>query len=578
MEQFYATIFGSVLAIFGLLLAATLFVAQLVETRHSSGRAQALLSGRFAAGFWAAGVATLSFSGIAILVLASLPPSHALSVVVLSWQAGIFALSLTLLTLLLFVRTLNRYVGAISPLAAISDLQRDLKPTEVRALALYRLNVEPPRHAGPEHIIRELDQDGLERLRAVLGDQVDIEQLRTAAEQAKREARGAAEQQDNITSEKTRLSSLDARGALSDPITDLSAIAFAQISTRNIHAWRAAILSLRDFLCLIPDDILAEHATVPFHGDTLILTHFRELADEALSASRNRMAEELVAACGFISSHFASKGHLRRSHNFLGFLRTLGIRSARTGSDLVSIACIRAVAAVAADHVQRRETRDEATRCIGQIGEESIRAGIRRPGSIAFDDDSPLAEIAEAIYRVSSAIERADPAIYPSILMDIIEVICDGVLRDDDGHLVETRVLSMIGDYVDLTVNTLRREHESSDLLLGKCLRYLSSVLQHDLRNYRELRPDIYIWYRDIALATVQHNQRSRNAIGTFADEARDLQGIVLYYLARLPDREQVAAEMRELYIKGIGVEGREEFLRRAARLLDSTFGMNLHP
>ena len=141
MQTFYSTIFVAVLGLFGLLVAALFYVAQMVHTRHSSARAQELLHGQFSKLFWFFGLLTLVMTSIGLIVQSfSISNTYFLLATNSGWFGSLSLLGLGL-TFVFFIVAIRHYARMLSPSFLAHELVKAITFNKLKEVALFRLDV-----------------------------------------------------------------------------------------------------------------------------------------------------------------------------------------------------------------------------------------------------------------------------------------------------------------------------------------------------------------------------------------------------------------------------------------------------
>jgi len=595
MEALYSTIFVAILALFGLLIAALIYVAQTVQDRYSTRLAQRLLKGRLSLAFWVAGFVTLALSCIELFTEA-----YPRSRIVLHFQLdgvitdplyGIAAVSGVFISLLLFLWTLRNYARLLSPLTVLEEIARGLNPYTVRNIAILRLHEELPR--------LEMAED-FETLIAQLRDEPE-ESRHAHTEPAppakmgvthglKARIRRAVESHrrtkpSKVQSIKKKLGAKERARKLEDPLGDLFEYALSALSKNNALAWRA--FSQR--LILLFDQsarsgLLVENVQIPFLGDALALQGLERLHEEIEITRRFSFLLELNRSIQGICGAFMSAASWNRAVPFLSFLEDIAARAlARHDGEVFrsSVGVLTSLGVLSMKQEPNSQVFDDVCRKIGWLGEKLILRGIEEsPAMPSGNESAELGEITESIYNLLESVVDSDADKYPLILRDAIEVICNQALKKNEPRKFEETLLSLFGIHKEIAENLIAKESQTAGTYLWLVLHYFKEVLdQFDLSAYRELRKDIFSWAGGLATAALEHNRPAGEFWGANIPGERDLCGLIVSFMVEMGEPEDWNGPMFDLFIRAD--RHHEEALnlvKRAGVQLHSNFGLLFDP
>lgn len=597
MDAFYSTIFVAVLALFGLLVAALIYVAQTVQDRYSTKLAQRLLKGRLSLSFWFVGLLTLLLASLGLFVQAYpsdkiLPFGVSVCAVVDSPYYGVATLSGVFLALLFFILSLRSYARLLSPLTVLDEMARALNPRVLRDIALLRLHKEMPAPSlNGAQIRRFMDQ-----MRGIAGDGSEAE-IKTTSPPTKTPFEGLLSKlrgridsyrksrPSKVERIKKKLAAKERAGKLEDPFGDLFEYGLSAISKNNALAWRAFLRRLVEVFNLSgKSGFLIEDAEIPFLGETLLLQGLERLAEEVEIAQRHSLLLQLNDAVEEICKIFTSASSWRRVFPFLTFFQGLAAKAVDREDGALFQSSVRALRGIGVLSVKKEpesEVFDDVCRKIGWLGEKLILRGIKEsPIMPSGSESEELGEVTEAIYRLGGAVreERSDK--YPLILRDAIEVICDQALRQNDPKKFEDTILSLLGVHEDVAEDLIKKEGKNAEAYLWLVLHYFKGVLKsYDLSDYRELKRDIFAWVGQLAQKVVAHNQSATEFWGARIPGPRDLCGLIISFMVEMGDSEDWDAAMHEVCVKSHKhIDLAWAFVKRAGTELHSNFGMMFDP
>ena len=594
MDSFYSTIFVAVLALFGLLVAALIYVAQTVQDRYSTKLAERLLRGRLSLWFWFCGLVTLLLASMGSFFQAypsgeALPLGHSISVAVHNFYYGAGTLLGVFMTLILFLLTLRRYARLLSPLTVLQEVARHLNPRTVRDIALLRLHKESPVREIGDAALRDL----LDDLRGPQDEGPGT--VVKPAPPSKRDAFGSAlsrplklsdphkttTRPSEIEKIKNRLSAKEDTGNLEDPVGDLFEYGLSAIEKNNALAWRAFLRHLAEVLSQSTQSgYLSDDARIPFLGDALLLQGLERLTKEIEITGRYSLFLEMNDAVEQICEALMSANSWRRVFPFMKFFQDAGARALVAKDGGLFRSTVRALARIGVKSIeneQESQVFDDACRKIGWLGEKLILRGVEdSPIMPSGNETEELAEVAEGLSRLAGAIRNDKADKYPLILGDAIEVICDQALKKNEPKKVEDTILSLLGSFVDLAETLIDKESRNAGTFLWLVLTYFRQLLaSRDLTNYRELRKDLYSWVGILARKTVVHNQSAGEFWGAPIPGDRDLQGLIVSFMVQMPDPYEWNAPMLDVFQKSHAhIEQAWNFIKRAGVLLGSNFGL----
>jgi hypothetical protein len=593
---FFSTVFLAVLALFGLLVAALIYVAQTVQDRYSTRVAQRILRGRLSLSFWALGVGTLLLASLGLFVdaywdqVAGFVGKQILAAFGAAWFGAITLVG-ALVVMALFALTLRGYARLLSPLTVLDEIGRGLTPASLRDIALFRLHHEDP-------VVRVL-VDGIDldtetaHLRGASAQSASAGKV--AAEATRRSgpltawARRVAERcrgrkPSRIERIKTAFAKRDAAGNLEDPFGDLLEYGSAAISKNNGLAWRAFVTRVTlVFGESIGAGFLDKNSEVPFLADRLLLEGFARLAEEIEVSRRYSYFVVLNEAIESVCRAFGAANDWVRVSPFLTYLQDIGTRALLRHDHGVFRSCIRALTSVGIASVRSEsESRgfDDVCRSVGWLGERLILRGIEdSPIMPSGAETEELGEITEAIYRLGNAVSESSADKYPLILRDAIEVICEQALNKNDPQKLEEPILSLLSVHEERARELIAKNSKSAGAYLYLLLTDLKKILNYDLSAYRELRRAIFSWVGMVACEAVEHNQPANEFARGRIPGARDLQGLIISFAVQMGEPHDWDAAMMEVFTRSIGrSEDPWPFIKRAGVQLHSNFGLMFDP
>ncbi len=597
MEAFYSTIFVAILALFGLLIAALIYVAQTVQDRYSTKLAQRLLKGRLSLSFWFFGFLTLLLASLGLFNQAYpndqiLAFGRSLCAIVDSPYYGGGTLFGVLLVLLFFILTLRSYARLLSPLTVLEEMARTLNPYVLRDIALLRLHEKVP--------IPKIDDAELRQLISQLRDTPDVgpetgtkirprAKMSLLGQMVARLRRSIDFYKKKMPSKieriKKRLAEKERRGKLEDPFGDLFEYGLSAIAKNNALAWRAFLRRLVEvFSRSARMGLLTEDAEIPFLGETMLLQGLERLSEEIEIAQRYSLLLQLNDAIEEICDVFTSVNSWRRVLPFMTFFQDVGARALfRKDAPLFrsSVRALASVGIVSIENEPQSQVFDDVCRKIGWLGEKLILRGIEdSPLMPSGNESEELSEISEAIYKLGGAVREGEADKYPLILRDAIEVICDQALKKNDPRKFEHTILSLVGIHEDLAGHLIAKESKNAEAYLWLVLNYFKGVLRsYDLADYTELRKDIFSWVGDLAQEVVAHNLPATQFWGARIPGARNLSGLLISFMVEMGDARDWDAAMSEVFIKSDGhMDQAWAFVKRAGAELHSNFGLMFDP
>jgi hypothetical protein len=596
VEAFYSTIFVAVLALFGLLVAALIYVAQTVQDRYSTRLAQRLLKGRLSWTFWLLGFLTLVLASLGLFLQAyptdqTLPFGLSLCATINNLYYGAATLSGVFLTLLFFILTLRSYSRLLSPLTVLEEMARGLTPRTVRDIALLRLHNEVPPPQIDDAELREL----INRIRGAPNPVSQPEIQAKAAKkrrflgqllgQLRRPVHFFRKKPSEIEEIKKGLAARERVGKLEDPLADLFEYGLSAIGKNNILAWRVFLLRLVDvFSQSARSGMLTQDAQIPFLGDTLLLQGLNRLSEEIEIAQRYSLLVQLNDATKDICDVFASADAWRRVFPFLTFFQEIGAGALSRNDSILFKSSVRLLTSIGILSIQsERDSQvfDDVCRKIGWLGERLILHGIEEtPIMPSGNEAKELQEVTEGIYRLSDALREGKTDKYPLILRDAIEVICDQALKKNEPKKFEETILSLFATHKDLAEYLVGRESVNAEAYLWLVLHYFKPILTHyDLSDYRELKRDIFSWVGILARETIAHNQEANRFWGDRISGPKDLQGLIISFMVGMGSSDDWDAAMWEVSTKSYAhIDGAWAFIKRAGAELHSNFGMMFDP
>jgi hypothetical protein len=457
MEALYSTIFVAVVALFGVLVAALIYVAQTVQDRYSTKLAQRLLKGRLALPFLLCGLVTLVLASLGLFAVGyPCPLGFPLSALTSTICFGGATFVGVFLTLLSFAVTLRSYARLLSPLSVLREMARDLSPYSVRDIALVRFHRETP-------AITIADGAFLELMRQIRGtdvatpvattptDVVGQGLLRKALCLWKRvtKTRRITGPQKRARLKK-KLAARERSGNLEDPLTDLFEYGLTAVDKNNELAWRAFLRRLVDvFADSARIGLLKRDCEIPFLGDLALTQGLERLGEEISISQRYSLLVPLADSVKEICDAFASANSWERIPVFLTFLQDIGAQALHRRDRAVFQSAVQAITQLGIHSLKNeRESPvfDDACRKIGWLGEKLILRGIDdAPIMPSGDETEELSAISESLYRLSAGIREDKTDKYPLILRDAIEVICDQALKRKEPQKLESTVQSLFG-------------------------------------------------------------------------------------------------------------------------------------
>ena len=592
MEAFYSTIFVAVLALFGLLVAALIYVAQTVQDRYSTKLAQRLLKGRLSLSFWSFGLLTLLLASLGLFGLAYPTVSirvsaRPLSAIIGNPYCGVVTLLGVFLTLLFFMFTLRSYARLLSPLTVLKEIAGTLSPYAVRNIAILRLHREVPAYTLEDAELRKL----MRQLQGVPDSSPNVELgatvpariglfgwLKTRLPQLinwRRKNRPS-----KIEKIKKALRAKDRAEILEDPLADLFEYGLSAIDKNNALAWRAFLQRLADvFRQSAQLGLLNEDSEVPFLGETLLIQGLERLSAEISVAQRYSLTLQLNDAIKEICEAFMSVNSWRRVYPFLTFLQDIGAQSLDRKDWIVfrsSVRVVTNIGMVSMKNEAESEVFDDVCRKVGWLGEKLILRGVEdSPIMPSGNETEELGEITEGISKLSNAVCEGKTDKYPLILRDAIEVICDQALKKNEPKKFEDTLLSLFGIHQGLAQHLIASESKNSEAYLWLVLNYFKQVLStYDLSGYRELRMDIFSWVGGLARETIAHNQQVVQFWNRRISGARDLQGLIISFMVEMGAPDDWDAAMLDVEIKSHQhVREGWQFVKRAGTELHTNFG-----
>ncbi len=597
MEAFYSTIFVAVLALFGLLVAALIYVAQTVQDRYSTKLAQRLLKGRLSLSFWLFGLLTLLLASLGLFVQAYptdqiLAFGRSLCGTVDSRYYGAVTLLGVFLTLLFFILTLRGYARLLSPLTVLKEMARALNPYALRNIALLRIHKEAPTPKIDDAALRQL----INQIRDTpdAGPKTETKTIvqakpgffgKVAAQLHRSVDSYRKKRPSKIEKIKKKLGERERAGKLEDPFGDLFEYGLSAINKNNALAWRAFLRRLVEvFSQSARSGLLTEHAEVPFLGETLLLQGLERLHEEIEIAQRYSLLLQLNEAVEEICKAFMSVGSWRRVFPFLTFFQDIGARALLRKDGALfrsSVLALTSIGIISIKNEPESQVFDDVCRKIGWLGEKLILRGIEEsPIMPSGNETEELGEITEVIYKLGGAVREGKANKYPLILRDAIEVICDQALKKNDPGKFENTILSLVGIHEDLAEHLIAKESKDAEAYLWLFLHYCKEVLRsYNLKNYRELGKDIFSWVGHVAQEAVRHNQPTLHFWGAHIPGARDLCGLIISFMVEMGGAEDWAAPMNEVFIKShTHIDDALAFVKRAGAQLHSNFGLMFDP
>jgi hypothetical protein len=597
MEALYSTIFVAVLALFGLLVAALIYVAQTVQDRYSTKLAQRLLKGRLSLSFWFFGLLTLLLASLGLFVQAY--PAD--EIVAFGWSLcavadspyyGAATLAGVFFVLFFFILTLRSYARLLSPLTVLEEMARALTPYSLRDIALFRLHEEVPVPKIDESELRKLlgEIDGMPEASP------ETEMKATPPAKANRVGRlmgrfhplvGSYRMRrpSKVERIKKRLAARDRAGKLEDPFGDLFEYGLSAIAKNNALAWRAFLRRLIEVFRKSGQlGFLADRTEIPFLGEGMLLQGLERLTEEIEIAQRYSLRLELNDAIEEICKVFTSVKSWRRVLPFLTFFQDVGARALARNDALLfrsSVRVLTCIGVVSIKNEPESQVFDDVCRKLGWLGERLILRGIEEsPIMPSGNETEELGEITEAIYKLGGSLSEDETDKYPLILRDAIEVICDQALKKNDPRKFEGTILSLLGVHEDLAEGLIRKESENAEAYLWLVLHYFKGILRsYNLSDYRELRKDIFSWVQNLAQEAVGHNQPTTQFWGARIGGARDLCGLIISFMVEMGDPDDWDAPMREVCVKSHKhIDEAWAFVKRAGAELHSNFGMMFDP
>jgi hypothetical protein len=597
VEAFYSTIFVAVLALFGLLVAALIYVAQTVQDRYSTKLAQRLLKGRLSLSFWSFGLLTLLLASLELFGLAYPTVSirvsaRPLSAIIGNPSYGVVTLSGVFLTLLFFMFTLRSYARLLSPLTVLKEIASTLSPYAVRNIAILRLHREAPAYTLEDAELRKL----MRQLQRVPDSSPNVELdatvpartglfgwLKTWLPQLinwRRKNRPS-----KIEKIKKALRAKDRAEILEDPLADLFEYGLSAIDKNNALAWRAFLQRLADvFTQSAQLGLLNEDSEVPFLGETLLIQGLERLSAEIRVARRYSLTLQLNDAIKEICEAFMSVNSWRRVYPFLTFLQDIGAQSLDRKDWIVfrsSVRVVTNIGIVSMKNEAESEVFDDVCRKVGWLGEKLILRGVEdSPIMPRGNETEELEEITEGITNLSNAVCEGKTDKYPLILRDAVEVICDQALKKNEPKKFEDTLISLVGIHERLAQHLIARESKNSEAYLWLVLNYFKQVLSsYDLAGYRELRMDIFSWVGTLARETVAHNQQVLQFWNRRISGARDLQGLIISFMVEMGTPDDWDAAMLDVEIKSHQHTRQAwQFVKRAGTELHTNFGFMFDP
>lgn len=597
MEAFYSTIFVAVLALFGLLVAALIYVAQTVQDRYSTKLAQRLLKGRLSLSFWSFGLLTLLLASLELFGLAYPTVSirvsaRPLSAIIGNPSYGVVTLSGVFLTLLFFMFHLRSYARLFSPLTVLKEIASTLSPYAVRNTAILRLHREAPAYTLEDAELRKL----MRQLQRVPDSSPNVELdatvpartglfgwLKTWLPQLinwRRKNRPS-----KIEKIKKALRAKDRAEILEDPLADLFEYGLSAIDKNNALAWRAFLQRLADvFTQSAQLGLLNEDSEVPFLGETLLIQGLERLSAEIRVARRYSLTLQLNDAIKEICEAFMSVNSWRRVYPFLTFLQDIGAQSLDRKDWIVfrsSVRVVTNIGIVSMKNEAESEVFDDVCRKVGWLGEKLILRGVEdSPIMPRGNETEELEEITEGITNLSNAVCEGKTDKYPLILRDAVEVICDQALKKNEPKKFEDTLISLVGIHERLAQHLIARESKNSEAYLWLVLNYFKQVLSsYDLAGYRELRMDIFSWVGTLARETVADNQQVLQFWNRRISGARDLQGLIISFMVEMGTPDDWDAAMLDVEIKSHQHTRQAwQFVKRAGTELHTNFGFMFDP
>lgn len=587
MQTFYSTIFVAVLGLFGLLVAALFYVAQMVHTRHSSARAQKLMHGRFSQMFWLCGVLTLAMSSIGLVTQSFAVSCRRLVQVTTSASFGSLALIALGFTFIFFVVSIRKYSHMLSPLFLAHELAKSITLDKINDLALFRLNVTVPKPPTDLDISQFLSQMDMEELldffpaSSPLGGQ-DTAPPPTAELpiKAKQSAKKSVDPYQQIEDIKLKIRTEIEKGDSDDPLSDLFELTFAIVTEHNSPVWESILGQIVMLYRQVREQgYYQEKDGIPFRGDELILQHLRDVFEEIAIGERFSLCFGLIRNVVAIAADLIEHGYGNRAYQFIDFIEDIAIVSVRRDKPLVFALCLRELGKMGRSGIEERHFFDHLVRVVGRVSEKLILRGVEdEPLVPGAAEQNELEAINECFSALTDAVKRAKDQIYPVVLMDIIELVSDRMMGRIEPNRFREPLLFLMIDYVELSRHVVQTsENVNAEVILYKSLRYLKELVQKGLDGYGELESDIYSWIREFAMDTIQHNQKLVNFGTETADEIRDLSGMVIKTMLEMPNHDEWDGEMRELLIKAYDSTKEKDpmnFIHRAGKVLRRNFGL----
>lgn len=595
MEALFSTVFVAVLALFGLLVAALIYVAQTVQDRYSTRLAQKLLRGRLSSAFWVFGFLTLISSSAGLFAEAyphsSMIIRSGLAPILASSPYGAAALLAALVSLVLFIFTLRNYARLLSPLTVLEEIARDLNPFTVRDIALLRLHEETEQLETSEAIrdfLRQFEDNPSEEPQKQLSNQPSkratpifrVKSLFQRVTESYRKSRPT-----KIQHIKDKLAAKERRRKLEDPFGDLLEYALSAITRNNALAWHGFCRQLVElFNNSARRGFLDERAEIPFPVDTLTLQGLERLQEEIEITRRFSMLLELNQAVQGICEAFASVGSWNRLVPFLSFLEDIGVKALLRkdrGVFQSSVGVLTSLGVLSMKEEPNSQIFDDVCRKIGWLGEKLVLRGIEEsPAMPSGNESAELGQITETIYKMKDSVCESKTDKYPHILRDAIEVVCNQALQKNEPKKFEESLLNLFGIHTDLAENLINKESGNAETYLWLVLHYFKDVLdKYDLSDYRELRKDVFSWVGYLSQAALGHNQAVKQFWGATIPGDRDLCGLIISFIVQMGEPEDWDAPMRNTFTKADRHhDGAWDFVKRAGVQLNSNFGLMFDP
>jgi len=450
LDAFYSTVFVAVLALFGLLVAALIFAAQMVGDRYSTKIAQRLLTGRRSLTFWLVGALTLLMSSARLLTL-SFPFGGGSARIVALWEIpkytvyGFCTLLAVLFTVWFFWRTLCSYSRLVSPLGVLEELARDLDVRKIRDIAILRLYQSPTRDeiklakfapfpiGDPNQVNMPTSENEATNASCLM----KVDAGRTFPWISRLRSKLGVKGRSSPELIKAKLCRVEKCDRLEDPLADFFEYALLAIEKNNALAWKVALRRVvAVFQEAVQDGLLAKDSDIPFLADELLLQWLGRATDEIQISRRRSFVLDLCTAVEEICTNFLSAGIWERLDGFLAFFQCVGAQAIEDVDKFAFGYSIRALAQVGSkclDDQDAWRVFEDVSRKVGWLGEKLILRGIEdAPIMPSGDETEELGELIEAVSGLADATCNAKADSSTHVIEYAIETICRQIFERNE--------------------------------------------------------------------------------------------------------------------------------------------------